>query len=279
MDPKTYLVLLHLLGLVVGLGSVTTLDFYLLKFVRGDTVTRSDAHLVHLVSLLAAAGLAALWVSGIGFLIMAWFDNPALLGSPKVQAKLIVVAILTINGAVLHFKVLPQIERAVGRPLFCKSSSARSDRIMMRVCGAVSAASWWTPFILGTVRELNYAAPIWAFLAGYVVLLGLFGAGFTVVEHFLSTRLGHRAVHDPAPLAAASPQLDAGLYTAGLTSDRATPSKEEPASAMREEKSFGAYGGDADPDTGGSTGELRRRADDARTRRAVDDDAGDTRRY
>lgn len=271
MDPKTYFVLLHLLGLVVGLGSVTTLDIYLLKFLRGDTVTRSDAQLVHLVSLLAAAGLAALWVSGIGFMTLAWFNNPALFTSPKVQAKVLVVCILTINGAILHFKVLPQVARAVGRPLFCKQGSTRTDRITMRVCGAVSAASWWTPFFLGTVRELNFAAPIQVFLGAYLVLLALFGAGFTVVEHYISTRFGPKAqgrVSAPQPVAVLSP---AALMAAATFDDRVSPSKEDTASAMREEKSFGSHGGDVDIPADSHTGERRRGADRTLAQRADDD--------
>lgn len=264
MDPKTYFVLLHLLGLVVGLGSVTTLDIYLLKFLRGDTVTRSDAHLVHLVSLLAAAGLAALWLSGIGFMTLAWFNNPALFTSPKVQAKVLVVCVLTINGAILHFKVLPQVARAVGRPLFCKKESTRTDRIMMRACGAISAASWWTPFFLGTVRELNFAAPIQVFLGAYLALLAVFGAGFTVVEHYVSTRFGPRA-HDPADTPSPAPLLSAAaLMAASTIDDRVSSNREDAASAIREEKSFGVDGGLAGLDPDSPAGEPRRRPDHAR---------------
>ena len=206
MEPKTYFVLLHLMGLVVGLGSVTTLDVYLLRFLRGDTVTPTDAHLVGLVSKLAALGLLLLWLSGIGFLVLAWTTNPQLLTSPKVHAKLIVVGILTINGAVLHFKVLPQIERAVGRPLFCRSGR-RSDRIWMRVCGGVSAASWWTPFALGAIRELNFAASAWVFLTAYAAALAMALLGFTIVEHYLSTHWNRSRRSEtvmPAPALAAS---------------------------------------------------------------------------
>lgn len=250
MDPKTWLVLLHLLGLVVGLGSVTTLDFYLLKFLRGDTVTRSDAHLVELVSKLALAGLVCLWISGAGFLTLAWLNTPELLASPKLHAKLLIVLILTVNGGLLHFKVLPQVERAVGRPLFCKSG-ARSDRIWMRVCGAVSAASWWTPFVLGTVRELNYAAPIWVFLGAYLLALALFGAGFTVVESWLSHRGGRVPSHDipgaEADTDAVAPGFPAHALHADLPKGRPTPRKNEEAHCVpHEEKTFEPGGGGAD---------------------------------
>lgn len=261
MDPKTYLVLLHLVGLVVGLGSVTTLDIYLLKFLRGDTVTRSDAHLVDLVSKLAAVGLACLWVSGIGFLAMLWMNSPELLGNPKIHAKMIIVGILTINGAFLHFKVLPLVERAVGRPLFCKSGD-RSDRIWMRVCGAVSAASWWTPFFLGTVRELNFAAPIWVFLGAYAILLAVFGAGFTVVEDYLGRRFGHKAVHDHSVpvVGPQAPAFPVAAFHADLIDDRVPPKNEDTRRVMREEKTFGSNGGDSHRDLDSRIRERRIRA-------------------
>jgi hypothetical protein len=242
MDPKTYLVLLHLIGLVVGLGSVTTLDFYLLKFLRGDLVSRSDAHLVELVSRLAMAGLVCLWISGLGFLTLAWMNTPELLTSPKLHAKLIIVGILTINGALLHFKVLPQVERAVGRPLFCRSG-ARSDRIWMRVCGAVSAASWWTPFVLGTVRELNFAASIWVFLGAYTLALALFGAGFTIVESWLSHRGGRVPAHDlpGAYPDTAVPEFPAHPLYAG-SDRRPIPKNEETHRVLQEEKTFESDG-------------------------------------
>lgn len=244
MDPKTYLVLLHLIGLVVGLGSVTTLDIYLLKFLKGDTVTRSDAGLVELVSKLALVGLVFLWISGLGFLVLAWMNTPELLGNPKLHAKMLVVAVLTINGGLLHFKVLPQVRRAIGRPLFCKSGE-RSDRVWMRVCGAVSAASWWTPFVLGTVRELNYAAPIWVFLTAYVVLLGLIGAGFTVLEHWLSHRGKQARAQGVAAEADAAPtDLPGHALHADRPERRTVPKKEEAHRVPHEEKTFGSDGGD-----------------------------------
>lgn len=248
MDPKTYLVLLHLTGLVIGLGSVTTLDLYLLKFLRGDAVTESDAHLVDLVSKLAALGLAALWVSGLGFLYLLWTNTPGLLPNPKLMAKIVVVGILTINGAFLHFTVLPLVRKSIGRNLFCKSGAKR-DRIAIRVCGTISAASWWTPFVLGTVRELNFAAPIWVFLGFYAGALVVCGLAFTLTEHWLAhfgdnKTPAERA--DPAPRpAAAEPAASVYAMDAPRRGGRLHFHDIETQEAMHEEKSFlGARSGD-----------------------------------
>jgi len=208
MEPKTYLVALHLIGLVIGLGSVTALDFYLIRFVKGTRVSPSDADLVHLVSRLAASGLLCLWVSGLGFLILYRLNAPELLGNPKIHAKLIIVGVLTLNGVLLHFKLLPQIRRAVGHTLFGAGTLLGSNA-WVRICAPVSVASWWMPFVLGAVRELNFAAPIWVFLAAYIAALAVCGIGFAAIETRL---LGRKS--DPVLRASPPPQVGHSLAAA-----------------------------------------------------------------
>lgn len=170
METQTCLLILHLAGMMIGLGSVTTLDLYLVRFLRSAVVTSHDVELMELVSRMAALGLLLLWASGLGFLYLYWIDNPAALANPKLHAKLAIVGILTLNGAVLHAWVLPKVERAVGRPLFAPPAPA-GDRFRLGVFGAISVASWWTPFVLGAVRELNFTLSVGSFLIAYAVVL------------------------------------------------------------------------------------------------------------
>ena len=143
------------------------LDLYLLRIMRGAAVSAADIHVIRLGSHLAGLGLALLWISGVGFLVSRWLVSPELLADPKVQAKLLIVTILTINGALLHTRLLPLVARNIGQPLFGPRGVRQQREV--RVLAAVSAASWWTPFVLGAVRELNFAAPIQVYLAGYLV--------------------------------------------------------------------------------------------------------------
>ena len=170
MEPKTYLLIFHLVGMMIGLGSVTTLDLYLIKIFRSAVVSRYDVELMHHVSRLAGLGLLLLWASGLGFLYLYWIGDPEALANPKLHAKLGIVGVLTLNGAFLHAWVLPKVERAVGRPLFAPPAPA-GDRFRLGACGAISVASWWTPFILGAVRELNFTLSVGSFLVAYAVVL------------------------------------------------------------------------------------------------------------
>ena len=43
----------------------------------------------------------------------------------------------------------------------------------MLTAGSVSLVSWYFPFLLGVVREFNFAAPFGTFLAAYAIVLVL----------------------------------------------------------------------------------------------------------
>jgi hypothetical protein len=181
MDVKTVLLLGHLAGLTLGLGAVSLMDLYLMRLLRGDLVTRADADLIALGSRSAALGLGLLWLTGLGFLLLYLNRDPEMLANPKLHAKMAIVIILTANGVLLHKCVLPRLKRNIGRPLFGPLAPA-GVRLVLRAAAALSAASWWTPFFLGAVKELNFAAPIWAILGGYMLVAILIYAALATLE-------------------------------------------------------------------------------------------------
>jgi hypothetical protein len=167
---KTFMIMTHLLGLTIGLGGATILDIMLARLaIRGRAIQQSDADLVHMISQLVSYALVALWISGVGFLIQYWYDTPELLANPKLVAKIAVVVVLTINGMVLHARVLPLLYRNVGRPLF--DGLKGKEQFLMIACGAISVVSWYTPFVLGLAKELNRVVPASTILAVYAALV------------------------------------------------------------------------------------------------------------
>jgi hypothetical protein len=167
---KTFMIMAHLLGLTIGLGGATILDIILCRLaIRGRAIQQTDADLVHVISQLVSFALVALWISGIGFLIQYWNETPELLANPKLYAKIAVVVVLTINGMVLHARVLPLLYRKVGRPLF--DGLLAKEQFLMIACGAISIMSWYTPFFLGIAREMNRVVPASMILAVYAGLV------------------------------------------------------------------------------------------------------------
>lgn len=100
-------------------------------------------------------------------------ESPQKLQNPKLWAKVTVVAVLTLNGLVIHALVLPGVLRDVGRPMLDGISGARTGVFL--VSGAVSGVSWYMAFALGLMRELNGTVT-------YGLLIGLWIAGMVAAS-------------------------------------------------------------------------------------------------
>jgi hypothetical protein len=134
---KTFMMMTHLLGLTIGLGGATILDIILCRLaLRGRAIQQTVANLVHVISQLVAYALVAVWISGIGFLIQSWYETPELLANPKLVAEIAIVVVLTINGVVLHVRVLPLLYRNVGRRLF--HDLRAKEQFLTIACAAIS---------------------------------------------------------------------------------------------------------------------------------------------
>jgi hypothetical protein len=110
-----------------------------------------------------------LWLSGIGFLLLYQAAEPEKVLNPKIWAKMIIVAILTINGIAIHRLVLPFLRQQVGKYLLADVEPHK--RAALIGCGVVSVVSWVMPVVLGAAPQLNFAVPCAAILAAYILVL------------------------------------------------------------------------------------------------------------
>lgn len=165
---RTLLRILHFAGLVLGLGGAVFLDLTLSRFARAGL---TDAHvdMVSWISRFIALGLGVLWLSGLGFLLLYQFADPAKLANPKIYAKMTIVAMLSANGVAIHLSVLPQLRRRIGLGL-AQDLQPRL-RALFAATSAVSLVSWTVPIVLGAAPQLNFVVPFWVILAVYLALL------------------------------------------------------------------------------------------------------------
>lgn len=164
----TLMLALHLVGLCFGLGGATMLDFWILRWMRQGSLPPEIERSFLFISKVVTMGIALLWISGLGFLGLYALESPEKLANPKLWAKVIVVAVLTVNGVLIHALVLPSVLRDVRRPMLDGVSLTTAGIFL--VSGAVSGVSWYFAFALGLVRELNGKV-------GTGVLLSLWGMG------------------------------------------------------------------------------------------------------
>lgn len=176
---KTAFVIAHVLSLAFGVGGALILDIYLLRHMRGWIVRERDLAMVRFVSMAVKLGLMALWATGIAILVASPGGPLAVLANPKVQAKVCIVIVLTLNALVVEGTALPLLERQVGRPLFDGVGGAL--RRVVIGSAAVSSVSWCVPLALGLLREWNHVVPASTILLGYAALLALVALAANIV--------------------------------------------------------------------------------------------------
>ena len=114
----TGLRVVHIFGLVLGVGAATLLDLIIARFILMRGITSEHVYVVDFSSRIVTIGLALLWISGIGFLVHYGVFNPAKLQNPKIWAKIAIVALLSANGLLVHYYVIPRIQTQVGNRMF-----------------------------------------------------------------------------------------------------------------------------------------------------------------
>ena len=171
-DPawiRTGLRVVHFCGLVLGVGAATLLDLIIARFVLMRGISYEHVYVVDFSSKVVTIGLGLLWISGIGFLIHYGVFDPAKLQNPKIWAKIAIVAVLSINGLLVHYFVLPRIRNQVGKRLL--DGLSPFDCSLVLLAGTVSAISWYVPLILGAIPQFNYVVPAEVILASYATLV------------------------------------------------------------------------------------------------------------
>ena len=171
-DPAwigTGLRVVHFCGLVLGVGAATLLDLIIARFILIRGISSEHVHVIDFSSRIVTIGLVLLWISGIGFLIHYGISEPAKLQNPKIWAKIAIVAVLSVNGLLVHYFVLPRIRSQVGKRLL--DGLSPSDCSLVLLAGTVSVISWYVPLILGAIPQLNYVVPAEVILSSYALLL------------------------------------------------------------------------------------------------------------
>jgi hypothetical protein len=160
------IVYLHLIACCVALGLVLTNDLAMVKRLMNGETREDPDHLSYLQKVVSGA-LVALWATGIAVISLdasekgwEYFLNP------KLQAKVAIVLLLTVNGFFLHRSILPLMKKTgslLDLPL--------DYRFLAMFSGAVSAVSWFYAAMLGIGRPLNWRYTLTELLAAYPVLI------------------------------------------------------------------------------------------------------------
>jgi len=108
MDWHTFLIIIHLIGTVLGVGAATFAEIFLLKSLRDGAVDPMEGSFLKVTYRVIRVGLALLVLSGFGFLILYRLTGlEERLLSPLLWAKLAIVGIILTNAILLQARRIP----------------------------------------------------------------------------------------------------------------------------------------------------------------------------
>ena len=164
---KTLIVYAHLIAACIALGVTFMQDLALARSKGAPLSAQATSELKKAAEIVLMA-LVVLWVSGAGLVTMGYLDDPAqYLLNQKLWAKVAVVALLTLNGVILHHYSFPRVTSARGI-----TGLAYGEQTLVALTGAVSSVSWLFACFLGIARPWNHTLSfgfIMCIFAGLVI--------------------------------------------------------------------------------------------------------------
>ncbi len=96
--------------------------------------------------------LLLLWLSGIGFIVLGYLDDPAYIENQKIWAKVSIVFLMPLNGIYIHRALLPRLlQVSQGGALI--RNAGESVRFRLSFCASI--AGWLLAAFYGTAKFLN----------------------------------------------------------------------------------------------------------------------------
>jgi hypothetical protein len=174
---KLILINIHLLSLAVALGSMLVAEHLISErviFVRTKRFTMDVYDTVLFASHTVTVALVLLWLSGIGFVVLGYLDDPAYIENQKIWAKVSIVFVMSLNGVYIHRALLPRLlQVSQGSALI--RDAWESVRFRLSFCASI--AGWLLAAFYGTAKFLNngyqYAELFGLYLAIVAVLFAL----------------------------------------------------------------------------------------------------------
>lgn len=165
---KTLIVYVHLIAACVAVGILLMQDLVLAK-TGGKPLSEIAVKELQQAAKIISLALGVLWASGLTLVLIGYIDNPQeYLMNQKLWAKFTVVAVLTVNGVVLHHFSFPRVVSSGGI-----LGLGKIEKVLVMLTGCISTTSWLFACYLGIARAWNYTVE-YSFVM--FVYLGLVGA-------------------------------------------------------------------------------------------------------
>jgi hypothetical protein len=165
----------HLLAVSMALGAIVATDLRMLSKLAHDKVRIPPPN--EFVARLVSIALVLLYITGTGIVWLGSRGDPDYFMNPKLQGKLILVLLLTVNAFMLHRVTFPRLAR--GRSL---GRWKVGDWLLIVPPVALSNCLWMFCAFLGIARPWNNTMSLTAVLevAAGLYVFALCGVGFVL---------------------------------------------------------------------------------------------------
>jgi hypothetical protein len=155
IQAKPIIVVLHALSAAVGLGAVVTTDTLFFRFLKDYRISRKEADTLDTISKVIWGAIFLLFITGAMLYLSAPMDY---LAKSKFVAKIIIFIFIVGNGLALNTVISPYLIKLSFNedesPSLKKTMKLRILRRIAFASGAVSMISWFSVFILGSIRSI-----------------------------------------------------------------------------------------------------------------------------
>lgn len=167
MDLYNFAVVLHVIGAVIGVGTVTVHDLQFYRAIGDRDLAAGYQKSVIFYGKLIHSGLFLLVISGLYFMIA----RPAFWNSEKILTKLGLLVVLIVNGFLINNIFHPKFARLKMDDWLEKSPAFKKLTLTKLPIDAISIATWYAIVFLGAAgRQPWNPAQI---IIGYAVFLML----------------------------------------------------------------------------------------------------------
>lgn len=172
---RLIMLFLHIFGVSVGLGGAVIADTLFFKFLKDLKISHFESSILKTISQLIWSALALVTISGVGLFLA---DINGLLGSDKFIVKMIIMVVIFINGALLHFFIHPTLTQiSFGKRHHHEQGELHWYRRRAFISGAVSISSWLSVFVLGMLPRTQPFNLLELLVAYLLVLLFAISGG------------------------------------------------------------------------------------------------------
>lgn len=183
-EYREFILIAHAFAVAVGVGGATITDVFFFKFLKDSKISVREAKIMRVLSEVIWSALLVIVFTGV----LLYLPHAARLNeTPKFLVKVIAVAVLILNGVLLNLYLTPQLTKiSFGERHRHEKGELFHIRKIAFASGAVSITSWYTAFLLGSLRKLEIEfVPLFAI---YLILLCLAILGSQVMEYIFERR-------------------------------------------------------------------------------------------